>query len=70
LIVLYINNLDFEISKDALFIISVSEDKSILLWKIEDIYYKNITLVKKLMNLKEMFLTCTINFKQDLIATV
>ena len=56
---------------DALTLISVGDDKSLILWKIEDIHYKKINIVKKIENFHDRVIySCTMNLKQDFISTV
>lgn len=50
---------------------TVTQDKSMLLWRIEDIHYKKIVLIKKAENMHDSVLDhCSVNSNQDLISIV
>lgn len=49
----------------------MSDDRSLILWKIEDKDYEKITKIAKISGLHDRSIyTCSINSNQNLIATV
>ena len=71
ILIFQINQLGIDITSDGYHLISVSDDKSIILWKIEDKKYEKITKLSKINCLHERTIySCSINSQQNLIATV
>ena len=72
LLIYFFLPLGIDISSDGKFLISVSDDRSLVLWKIEEENYsKKVSKICKISNLHERTIySCSINFNDKLIATV